>query len=401
MNAKKRVLWVLPKNIFPVNDGAKRANYSLLKSLSLLDVNLDLFIFNEGELDRSFYKNEFNSQNIFLGTRENYRSQWHRICVLLKEFVLSPFTPMSANVFKRSENLRRIENVLTMHQYDVVVFDGLHPYLGFKEKLVQRDVASSKIPTIIYRSHNVESDIWITKAEKTKNLLFKAFLLFQGNLIAKLETSLLEESSKVWVISDEDKDVFKKVVTLDKYKTIPVGMMFNLDKRPTLDSMINLMFLGKLDWDPNREGLKWFLDTIWPNVTNKKLRLTIAGSGDGAWLTRYSHLKNVEFLGLIDNVADLYDKSDFSIVPIQFGSGTRIKVIESIAFGVPVISTLMGVQGSGIREGEYYKAESSADWIQLLNQIESKEFDNFMPLQNRFYLNYSYSGISALIKEDL
>lgn len=401
MNDKRSILWVLPKNIFPVNDGAKRANYSLLKSLNILDANLDLFIFNEGELDRALYQREFSPDNIFLGRRENYRSQWHRISVLLKEFIFSPFTPMSANVFKRSENLKRIEDALKTKQYNFIIFDGLHPYLGFKKIIEQKSSLLNKSPSFIYRAHNVESDIWITKAGKTKNFLLRTFLLFQGKLISKLETSLLEKSSKVWVISEEDKAVFKKVVPLDKYKTIPVGMTFKLDKSPIVGATIHLMFLGKLDWDPNREGLKWFLDTIWPKVTNEKLKLRIAGSGDGAWLTKYSHLKNIEFLGLIDNVADIYDKSDFSIVPIQFGSGTRIKVIESIAFGVPVISTRMGVQGSGIKEGEYYNAESSDEWIQLLNHLESNKVDYFKRLQERFYLEYSYHGISELIGQDL
>lgn len=401
MTEKKHILWVIPKNIFPVNDGAKRANYSLLKSMQILNENLDLFIFNEGELVRSFYQKEFFPQNIFLGTRENYRSQWHRICVLLKEFLLSPFSPMSANVFKSEENLKRIEKILLEKEYTAIVFDGLHPYLGFQKVIKRLGDKLKKVPTLIYRAHNVEADIWYTKASKTKNILLKTFLNFQGFLMARLEKNLLIDAKKVWTISEEDKDVFKNIIGEEKYSTIPVGMTFHLEKRITAGPQIHLMFLGKLDWDPNREGLKWFLDNIWPKVTNKNIKLSIAGSGDGEWLSKYRDLPQIEFLGLIDSVADLYNKSDYSIVPIQFGSGTRIKVIESVAFGVPVISTLMGVQGSGIKASEYIKAETVSEWVLVLNGLDSKELTNFPILQQRFFAQYSYDGISKLIKNDL
>lgn len=399
MKKNNKILIVIPKNIFPVNDGAKRANYSLLKSVSLLKKDVDLLIFNEGPVEESQYKKEFSISQVFLGVRENYRSQWHRVLVLLKEFICSPFTPMSANVFKQNKNLNLIKSILKENDYDSIIFDGLHPYQGFEKILnIKKNDQNFKL---IYRAHNVESDIWFTKAAKTKNLILRLFINYQGNLIGKLEKRLMEKAHNVWTISDEDQVVFKAQVPSDKYKTIPVGMNFRLDEKLTDEKYIYLMFLGKLDWDPNREGLQWFFNTIWPFVKNERLKLTVAGSGDGKWLSKYSDFINVNFLGMIDDVADLYLKSDYSIVPIQFGSGTRIKVIESISFGVPVISTQMGIQGSGVKPFEYINAESTDEWIKTLNSLSSKKMENFKSLQNRFFDCYSYLAISNKISKDI
>ena len=134
--------------------------------------------------------------------------------------------------------------------------------------------------------------------------------------------------------------------------------------------MIKLLFLGKMDWAPNKDGLKWFLEEVWPYIDISRVELQIVGSGDSTWGAELFKAPGINFLGFVKDLNVVYSDCDFSIIPIRYGSGTRIKVIESISKCKPIISTAMGVQGSGLTD--YFNAESSEDWIQLINSLDKK-----------------------------
>lgn len=358
----KKILWVLPKNTFPVNDGAKKANYSLLSSLSKINI-VDVLVFNELENNEIEYRDNFNIEQIYFIPRKKYKSFAHKIFVLGLQLIRHPFLPITASFFAETEVKKQISKILKK-QYDYIVFDGLHPFIGFMD---------FELPKIVYRAHNVESDLWFTKSKKTRNLLYKCLLDWQGNKIKQLEIALLNISSVIWTISNEDREVFSHFAQIKKMINIFVGLEFVEHQQNKTNAKNTFMFLGKLDWEPNKDGLLWFLTTIWPKVDKKQAVLKIAGSGQLGILSEHIKQEGVEFLGLIKDVDQIYSVSDCSIVPIQYGSGTRIKVIESVAKQVPIISSAMGVQGSGLKEDHYFQAHTEADWIEIINGFEKQQ----------------------------
>ena len=98
--------------------------------------------------------------------------------------------------------------------------------------------------------------------------------------------------------------------------------------------------------------------------------MTIVGSGDGAWLKPYLQLPGLRFLGRVENVEPYYAQSIASIVPIFYGSGTRVKVIESSLNYRPCISTVIGVEGIGVESGvHYFQAETENEWTEVLANL--------------------------------
>ena len=81
-------------------------------------------------------------------------------------------------------------------------------------------------------------------------------------------------------------------------------------------------------------------------------------------------MPGIEFKGFVPSLADAYQDCHFTIVPISYGSGTRIKVIESFAMGRKLISTKMGVQGAELEAADFIQAETTQDWIKTLSDIE-------------------------------
>ena len=110
----------------------------------------------------------------------------------------------------------------------------------------------------------------------------------------------------------------------------------------------NLIFCGSLDYAPNKNGLLWFYEMIWPKLkmTVKGITLTVIGRNghDNA----YALLKTdpqINFVGEVKDVTPYYLKNNIAIVPLLEGSGTRLKILEAMSFGLPVISTSIGAEG--------------------------------------------------------
>lgn len=366
----KRCLWVVPKGIFPVRDGARVANLALLKSVRPHFNELDIMLFNEedsDELHLSDYNKEFNPTNVYFFKKASAPGKLEKLLFLGTSFLKSPGLPVTTGYFLTSKLKREVSQVLTHRAYDLVVFDGLHPYTTFK------DIPAFKNTQVVYRAHNVEGDLWSTAASKTNNAIISKLLLWQGQKMSALESSLIKRAKKVWCIAPEDLKRFEDLNPKEKEKLslIPVGLDFKkIEEKNDINeaSPLKLLFLGKMDWAPNKDGLKWFLEEVWPKVDQKKLELHIVGSGDSGWGTELFKQPGVKFFGFVKDLDAVYRDCDYSIIPIRYGSGTRIKVIESISKGMPIVATDMGVQGSGLND--YFKAETKEEWISTLNKLD-------------------------------
>jgi hypothetical protein len=138
---------------------------------------------------------------------------------------------------------------------------------------------------------------------------------------------------------------------------------------------LRLLFVGRLDWSPNRDGLNWFLKNVWSEVVShrKNLFLTVVGSGESRWLRTYNHLPQVNLLGRVETVDHFYNDCTATIVPVFYGSGLRVKALESCKMGRVCISTSLGVEGLGLLPGKtYIHAETREEWIQALLSLNTE-----------------------------
>ncbi|MEL7044220.1 MAG: glycosyltransferase family 4 protein, partial [Pseudomonadota bacterium] len=187
---------------------------------------------------------------------------------------------------------------------------------------------------------------------------------------AKLEDRILQEADEVLVCSEDDaaelrvrnpganigvvaNGLTKEPSTEQQEgcaESIPAG---DTTRRDSEDSLSTILFVGTLSYAPNNDALHFFLQEIFPLLERGALpgplRCVIAGPGaskDHLALAR----AEVSFLGRVESLTPLYQQADLAIVPIRFGGGTRIKIIEAFSFGVPVVATTLGAEGLGVRD---------------------------------------------------
>jgi len=141
----------------------------------------------------------------------------------------------------------------------------------------------------------------------------------------------------------------------------------------------SLFHLGSMNWVPNQEGIRWFLEHVWPPVNKMfpDLKFWLAGRMMPDWLLN-AHYPGVEIVGEVDSASDFIQSKMVMIVPLFSGSGIRIKIIEGMALKRPVISTAIGAEGINCLSGKNIMiADTAEEYIQWIRQcVEDKQFCN-------------------------
>lgn len=255
---------------------------------------------------------------------------------------LNLFTGKSYHVERFiSDNFRsKLKEILTKQDYDIVQIETLFmsPYIN-----TIREFSSA---TIVLRAHNIEHLIWKRVASITKNPIKKAYINHLARTLENYEKGILNKYDGIIPISSKDESFFKKEST-KPVTTISFGVNTgNLTNSDTSESEHALFHIGSMNWIPNEEGIKWFLEHVWP-VVNKEipnLKLYLAGRAMPDWLNELDQ-NNVVVVGEVPDAYSFIRSKTISIAPLFSGSGIRIKIIESMALGKAVISTTIGAEG--------------------------------------------------------
>ncbi|MBT8451114.1 MAG: glycosyltransferase family 4 protein [Deltaproteobacteria bacterium] len=354
----KRLLWITPKWPLPANDGARQATTQLVAALCSKGCVIDLLtLLPEGEAaSESEVIAALGVRSAIVVRRPKPGPSLH-----LRNLLRHPFRALTLSQYATKDLSRKLVQAVSEPD-TVVVFDGLHTAAWLQEL--------PRWPTVplIFRAHDVGADLWSRAASQRKG--FAARLLeWQGRAVQRFEIALCNASAIVFPVSDADTARFRQLAPRASIETLPIGMDSKPQRtRPAEDDRI--LFIGRLDWPPNRDGLKWFLERVWPKVT-RPFALDIVGSGESSWLAPHLRDSRVKFLGQVESVIPHYHSAIVNLVPIFYGSGTRVKAIESSLFATACLSTERGVEGIGLDpKQDYFQAESESEWIEALNTLE-------------------------------
>jgi glycosyltransferase involved in cell wall biosynthesis len=130
--------------------------------------------------------------------------------------------------------------------------------------------------------------------------------------------------------------------------------MIVTENKKVLELSANLTFfhIGSMDWMPNQEGIKWFMDNCMPILAQEfpENKILLAGRNMPKWVDNYK-FHNLEIIGEINNAIDFINSCDIMFVPLFSGSGIRIKIVEGMSLGKVIISTTIGAEGIDCSDG--------------------------------------------------
>ena len=124
---------------------------------------------------------------------------------------------------------------------------------------------------------------------------------------------------------------------------------------PRADDGRTLLFLASYGYAPNVEAVAWFMDAVWPRVRREckgEVRLRLAGR-DAGRLETWRGVDGVEIVGEVADVAGVYAEASVFVAPLRAGAGTRLKLLEAAAHGVPIVTTGIGARGLPFVSGQH------------------------------------------------
>jgi len=319
---------------WPLHDGGAMATYNLLKGLSNTH-ELTYFSFNT--------KKHFNDAR---SIKENFT-----FCeVITAEIDATPNTKQAIinTVFrKNSYFLSRYKNeaaetklieILVKGSYELAIIEGL--YSSNFLKIIREN---SNLP-VVYRAHNVESEIWVRNTANTRNTLKKSFLKIQTNRLQKEEEEFIIKVDGIISISPSDTSYFNGKSKAKIFQYLP-GFPFRIREKSKLQPM-RIFHIGSMEWDANNEAVEWFLRKVWPLILSvyPEAEFHVAGKVLGASDNRF-FMKGVYNHAEVENAEEFMINHGVCVVPLKAGSGIRMKLLQAMSLGIPCVSTTIGAQG--------------------------------------------------------
>ncbi|WP_316793295.1 glycosyltransferase family 4 protein [Pedobacter frigoris] len=339
---------------FPPNSGYPIVVYNTIKGLLRLDVEITLFSINTNKhrvdvddiYDPVFDGIKFHSFS--LDTEVNVWGAFFNI-----------FSNQSYNVSRYfdDEAARLLEEILRETEFDVIQFEGLFvvPYLDIVK-------ANSKAK-IIYRAHNIEFEVWERIAMTESFTPRRSYLQFLARRLKVYETEQINRFHHIFAISEQDRQSILRFGCQAAIEVFPVALDFEkYVTDPNKTSFPTLFHLGAMDWRPNKEGLEWFLDEIWPDIEklSSELRFYIAGKNMQRQFFEYDS-ENLVVEGEVFDAVEFINSKAIMIVPLLSGSGMRVKIIEGMAMRKCIIATSMAAEGIKCAHGKDILIANTAD----------------------------------------
>lgn len=177
--------------------------------------------------------------------------------------------------------------------------------------------------------------------------------------LLKKESTLSKLADHVFACSQDDLDAFRTLNGEGFQGTvIPNGVdtrAITFDVRRDKHASRTLVYCASLTTRANIDGLLWFHQEIWPMIMQRcpDMRLTVIGSGDdNPQVASVKQDSTVKLAGRVDDLQPFYADAGVAICPLRLGSGTRLKILEAMSFGNPVVSTSIGCEGISVKDGE-------------------------------------------------
>ena len=216
-----------------------------------------------------------------------------------------------------------------------------------------------------------DETIWERLTESESNPIKKFYLNHLATTLRNYEYKILPDYDGIVPITNKDAEFFKTVTDMP---VCPVSFGINfsdLEKDKRTEPENAPFHIGAMNWLPNEEGIKWFIEKVWPRVQKEEpqMPLYLAGREMPDWL-QSDEEKNIHVVGEVPSAYEFMKSKSISIAPLLSGSGIRIKIIESMAMARAVVSSSIGAEGINYTNGkDIMIADSPEDFAKAIIKL--------------------------------
>ena len=367
--SRRRVLYFSTRPCWPVTSGAHLRDFHLARQLSLTHELLYLGFSGPASGSGSATVRErlpeLNDSRIVLVPRDpGYGA------VKLLRGALGP-SPISVLNYTSPAMRAELQRILQAEAFDVVQIEGVHlcAYLPQIRALAPR-------AAIVIDWHNVESELMARYADNTSSAPRRWYARRTARLLWKSESWLLAQCRAHSVCSEREQLQLQARAPAAEVAVINNGVDVAYFSGPSASAAARrtIAFVGSMSYHANVDAALYFAREVWPELLARRpdLEFTIVGSNPTAEVQALRAQRGIIVTGTVDDVRPYYHQALAVVVPLRVGGGTRLKVLEAMASGTPVISTTLGAEGLAVTHGrDIILADSGAAFVEAVLQLRT------------------------------
>lgn len=333
-----KILMLTPYLPYPLLSGGQIRSYNLLKNLAKKH-QITLVSLIKHESEKQYIKNiEPFCQHVIAARRP--LQPWTLVNVLKTGLGLHPF--LVVRNFSPEAKAAVIE-LLQKEQFDLIHAETFYVMPHIPQTFVPILLVEQTIEYLVYQ-HFVDTLKWS---------VLRPLFLIDVYKIRYWEEYYWRQASRVVAMSEADKALMRSRVASLHVSIVPNGVddMFFTFKKKTPHHDPKILFVGNFKWLQNREAVTELVQHIWPLISNKlpQARLRIVGKFPTSEIWDLKS-ERIDISDSFEDIREAYRLSDVLLAPIYGPGGTRYKILEAMASGVPVITTPQGIEGLGVTD---------------------------------------------------
>jgi len=394
--SRKTLLFLTTDVPYPADSGGRLKSFKLLERLSKdYEVKLLCAYGGERQKDVKALRNVVDIASIQAFQNHLPRTPFH--------FLNAIMTSPSFNAYRIYS--KELETMVkwSSEAADIALLDHLEMVHVLPEKLDT---------PIVYHSHNAEYILWEEYARIKGNFLTSWLFEWESDRVKLLERYAMRRARFTFA-APNDAEKLKQIPGTEKVElrnTYHLGMDelielpdINLESNPQ-----NVFYAGTLNWEPNRDGLQWFIQKCWPGIRAKhpQAEFHVCGKGgDQSLKTIMGHTEGVTYHGFVKDLESIMSKSRCAVVPLRMGSGMKIKTFDALYRGLPLVTTNAGAEGIQIENKTHaWVVNDSDSFIKAVNSTLHDTKTSTTMRDNARQLckeQYRYSELLDVMAQDI
>lgn len=363
------ILWLSHNVPYPPKTGVLQRNYNLLKEAARIGDIYLLAFFQKAilpiayDLDeaRRELKRICRSVEIVPVPIDSSRAARHAL-VARSAVTRDPY---GVNWLKCEDMRHAIRSLAARVPFDVAHFDTL-ALAEYRDDV--GDVRS------ILNHHNIESHLMARRSHIEPNILKRAYYAMEARKLKAYEASHCGGFDVNFTVSDSDKALLGEIVPRQRVEVIPNGVDIDyFTPSASEPAERSLVFVGGMNWYPNRDAVLHLRREIWPMLTREvpDISLTIVGAHPPEEVMALAREDGrVTVTGFVDDVRPYLQRAMIYICPMRDGGGTRLKILDALATGKPIVSTTIGCEGIRVEPGTHaLLADTPSDFVGQIRRL--------------------------------
>ena len=339
-----RILFLSPRQSLPARSGAKLREYHFLRSLGLEAEVSYLYFVDPGSAVLTTGDLPCCREVIGVAKPDAY-GPGKTIRGLLGRW------PLPILNYTSREMRAAVADAMSRRDFDIIHLESIHMI-----RYAVEAVARKKSLKAIYNWHNIESEVMRRYSETSPSAARRWYAGVTATKMEKLEVDILRSSCGHIVCSERERNQLLRWAPDARIAVVGNGVetLYFADAGGDAVGSRQIVFVGAMDYPPNKEAAIWFANQVWPHVRKRLAgaELTIVGASPGPAVLALGDLPGVKVTGMVPDVRPYYRGALAAVAPLLTGGGTRLKILEAMAAGVPVVSTPLGAEGLGVTDGE-------------------------------------------------